>query len=411
MFPPERPSHPKAKFKPHHQEPPCPPVSVARSPSMNIRRLIPCLRHSLLRGVVGSPATGKCLRLLAFCALVVLTSAWSFTLSAQPSQAISLPAQQNPARPSPFPEGRFSLEAGDVVAFLGGADVATAQLQGHLETLLTLQFFQANPRFRNFGWEGDTVFSQPRDIGFPELIVHLQKAQATVVVLQFGRMESLQGPEDLAAFETAYASLLDRCGAQTPRLVLVTPLPFEKAPPPLPDLSARNGHLSSYVDSIRALARARQLPLVDLFAQLQTPSGPAAGISNTRTTTDGLQLTAQGHARVAEAFARQLNLNSIVQRSGGTDSSGAFINPHFEAVRQIVIIKNRLWFDYWRPQNWAFLGGDRTNQPSSRDHLNPQIRWFPQEIELFKPLIESKEREIAGRIQQLLPGKEDQLKK
>ena len=63
-------------------------------------------------------------------------------------------------------------------------------------------------------------------------------------------------------------------------------------------------------------------------------------------------------------------------------------------MRQLIIAKNRLWFDYWRVQNWAFLAGDRTEQPSSRDHLDRTKRWFPAEREQFLPLIEKKEQEI-----------------
>ena len=77
------------------------------------------------------------------------------------------------------------------------------------------------------------------------------------------------------------------------------------------------------------------------------------------------------------------------------DKHGVWPNPAFEQLRNEVRAKNRLWFDYSRPQNWAFLGGDRTEQPSSRDHRNPNIRWFPLEMEEFVPLIEAKEREIV----------------
>jgi hypothetical protein len=65
-------------------------------------------------------------------------------------------------------------------------------------------------------------------------------------------------------------------------------------------------------------------------------------------------------------------------------------------LHELINDKNRLWFDYWRPQNWAFLAGDRTVQPSSRDHVDPSKRWFPPERELFLPLIEAKEAEIAA---------------
>ncbi|HEY1049368.1 MAG TPA: hypothetical protein VGE39_06425, partial [Prosthecobacter sp.] len=52
------------------------------------------------------------------------------------------------------------------------------------------------------------------------------------------------------------------------------------------------------------------------------------------------------------------------------------------------------WHRYWRPANWAFLHGDRTAQPSSRDHVDPTQRWFPSELEKYPPLIQAKEDEL-----------------
>jgi len=290
----------------------------------------------------------------------------------------------------PFPDRRFSLEQGDVVAFLGGADVAAAQHTGHLETLLTATHRGRGVRFRNFGWEGDTVFAQPRDVGFPPLRIHLERAGASVIVLQFGRSEALDGREALPGFVSAYEKLLDEFSKQTPRMVLVTPPLYERGPDLLPSLSVRNPELAEYAGAIRDLARRRNLPLVDLFTEL---SRDANGTS--RLTDNGLQLTPRGQALVARAFVRQLGFGSIAGVAGEPNEAGAWPNGAFERLRQVVVAKNRLWFDYWRPQNWAFLGGDRINQPSSRDHRDPKVRWFPAEMEKFVPLIEAKEREIA----------------
>lgn len=289
----------------------------------------------------------------------------------------------------PFPGGRFTLEHGDVVALLGGADVAAAQHTGHLEALLATKYRGLSVRFRNFGWEGDTVLAQPRDVGFPPLKAHLQRANASVIVLQYGRAEALDGRDALSGFIAAYQKLIDECARQTPRLLLVTPPPFEKSGPFLPDLSARNADLAAYSAAIRDVARQRELPLVDLSAEL--------GVDTRRQpelTDNGLQLTPRGHALLARAFARQLGFGEIANRTGEPDKNGVWPNAEFERLRQAVAAKNRLWFDYWRPQNWAFLGGDRIQVPSSRDHRNPKIRWFPMEMEKFVPLIESKEREI-----------------
>ena len=104
---------------------------------------------------------------------------------------------------------------------------------------------------------------------------------------------------------------------------------------------------------------------------------------------------------MASAFARQLGFVELAERAGEADENGVWPNAAFERLRLAVVAKNRLWFDYWRPQNWAFLGGDRISQPSSRDYRNPNIRWFPSEMEKFLPLIEAREREIAELVDKL----------
>jgi hypothetical protein len=259
----------------------------------------------------------------------------------------------------------FSFRTNDLVAFLGGTDVVTAQESGHLEAWLTIQYHSLNLRFRNFGWEGDTVFEQPRDFGFPPLEQHLKNAAATVLVCQFGRAEALEqhSPQE---FAIAYANFLARITNQTSRILLVVPPPFERATGLLPDLTKQNRLLAEYATAIRGLGH----PVIDL--------SKLSGLTD-----DGLQITARGHAAIAAEFARQLGANNARQNS-----------PVFEEVRQNVIAKNKLWFDYWRPQNWAFLGGDRTSVPSSRDHRDPKIRWFPGEMEKFLPLISAQEIQI-----------------
>ena len=296
----------------------------------------------------------------------------------------SLVAAESPAA--------FALRTNDVVAFVGGSDVAAAQFTGHLEALLAVKFPGA--RFRNFGWEGDTVFARPREIGFPPLAEHLKRAGATVVFLQFGRTEVLGSKHSAHSFTAAYEKLLDECAKQTPRLVLVTPPPFERAGEPLPDLSAFNTNLTAQAEAIRALAAKRGLSLVDLAYEFRD-----TGDHLPRFTDNGLQLSPRGHALVAAACARQLGFGELVARAGEISSTGGWANPQFEQLRAVVVEKNRLWFDYWRPQNWAFLGGDRTSQPSSRDHRDPKIRWFPDEMEKFVPLIEANEKEIARLVE------------
>ena len=284
-------------------------------------------------------------------------------------------------------ERAFNLRTNDVVAFVGGTDVATARLTGHFETLLAVKFPGA--RFRNLGWEGDTVFAQPRDVNFPPLAEQLKRVGATVIFFQFGRAEALEGRKSAADFSAAYDRLIAGCLKQTPRLVLVTAVPFEKGEAPLPDLSSRNAALAAHCEVIHEIARRRDLPLVDLFSEL----GGAAH-QEPRITDNGLELTPRGHAFIGAIFVRQLGFGGVAARAGDVSATGAWSNLDFENLRTLVLEKNRLWFNYWRPQNWAFLGGDRISQPSSRDHRDPKVRWFPAEMERYGPLIRAKEEEV-----------------
>ena len=272
-----------------------------------------------------------------------------------------------------------------MVAFIGGGDVAAAQHTGHLESLLAASFPKV--RYRNFGWAGDTVFAQPRDFNFPPLVNHLRKAGVTVAFVQFGRTEALTDPP--ADFRTAYKKLIEEINAAVRRVILVTPIPFENPGAPLPDLTRRNNQLKLITETIQGIGKEKNLLVVDLYSALENKTE--------RTTDDGLQLTPFGHAIVARAFAQELGLKNEVRPT----PKGEWQNKTFETLRQAVMAKNRLWFDYWRPQNWAFLGGDRVEQPSSRDHRDLKVRWFPAEIEKFPGLIAAEEREISKLAEQV----------
>src|SRR5258705_634999 len=81
------------------------------------------------------------------------------------------------------------FQTNDIVSFLGAADVVAAQQSGHLESLLAIACRGKDVRFRNLAWEGDTVFEQPRDFGFPSLLSTVQKTSATSLIMQYCRAE------------------------------------------------------------------------------------------------------------------------------------------------------------------------------------------------------------------------------
>ncbi len=259
---------------------------------------------------------------------------------------------------------------------------------GYLESFLTRALPDHRLRFRSLAWEGDTVFEQRRDLNFPPLEDQLTKIGATVVIAQFGQMESLgrnregrkakgESADEIAEFAAAYENLIGRLvGGDTKkrRVLLLSPVLSER-------MAGRGmeATLAAYSQAEGKIARKHGLPFVD-FTGIVIAGHEAQANA-------GLPQNA-GYARLAMKISR--HFAGPTDPDPGIPSSGS----NDELLRAKIIEKNRLWFHYWRPQNWAFLNGDRTVQPSSRDHLDPSKRWFPDEIEQFIPLIAAQEREI-----------------
>ena len=275
------------------------------------------------------------------------------------------------------------FKKGDVIAIVGGEDMVALSEYGYLELLLTRALPDYHLRFRNLAWEGDTVFEQRRDLGFPTWEEQLAKIGATVVLCQFGQMESLAGKEKLPEFIAAYEKLLARfSGGGERRVVLLYPpwigldIDFDKLSPQLFQLQKNS---DEYAHALQPLAEKLHCLLII----------PALGIGDAGPPVqrDNLHFNEYGHLWWADRLYSAQGWFKKLHYAGG---DSAFKGP----LLDLIIAKNRLWFDYWRVQNWAFLAGDRTNQPSSRDHLDPAKRWFPEERERFLPLIEAREKEI-----------------
>src|SRR4051794_32824088 len=109
----------------------------------------------------------------------------------------------------------------DVIALVGGEDMVAASEYGYLELLLTRALPELHLKFRCLAWEGDTVFEQRRDLNYPTLEQQLDQIGATVVIAQFGQMESLAGKEKLPEFVEAYQKLTERLSGTTMRRTLL----------------------------------------------------------------------------------------------------------------------------------------------------------------------------------------------
>ncbi len=274
-----------------------------------------------------------------------------------------------------YAQDKFRLDKNDTVIFAGGANMLHLQKAGYLEAILTRKFASAEPKFRDWSWETDTVFRQGsvierwRKDGFGDRDDQIKRLGATVVIAQFGRLESLAGPEELEPFTNAYNRLIDSFQAQAKTIVLVTPTPFEKPTiETIPDLSKRNEDLALYVKAITNIAKERKLVLVDLSSLAQQ------GLTD-----NGMHIKPAAQSVVAQEIARQLGVDIPT-------------NAELEPLRLAVIEKHRLWYDYWRPANWKLLYGDDSRRQFTRGG-NDYIP-FKEEWQKLLPLIELAEQRV-----------------
>jgi len=260
----------------------------------------------------------------------------------------------------------------DGLAIIGGTEAVALVESGYLEAI-----WPDAPRLRSLAWEGDTVFHQDRPLNFGGLDQQLKRVNPKSLMLFFGRQECLEsgaaGADAFAAELRKQLALWKRGGW------IVGPVPFEKRSAPMRDLAVMNEALSSYNAVLKKLAAEMQMQFVDVMDAWPKDSSDL--------TRDGLTLTDKGCRTLAQNITHSLT---------GRDPSEADAT-----LLRLVQEKNLLWNDYWRPANWAFLYGDRTAQPSSRDHLNPSVRWFPQELENYRSLIAQKENELWKRREEL----------
>ena len=298
----------------------------------------------------------------------------------------SFAAVEKPA--PPFEKGVFDPKPGETIALVGGTNTFEQDLDGFLEETFQLAWPDRDLRLRNLAWQGDTVFYQARPrffytkAGDPQpgsVADSRERTTAGIVFIAFGKMESLDGPDGLSKFLDAHGELLDQLGTRTGRLVPVAPTPFFPSGPAAGLAEIRNETLAAYVAGIREIASKRGLPFVDLFTPLRGNVNPAFSA-------DGVHLTAAGHEAVAREFARQLKFPK--EEAGGEKPAAS------QSLRQAIERKNRLWQQYYRPTNWAFLFGDRQHVPASRDPLKREERWFLREIDSLPGLIAETESDI-----------------
>ena len=231
---------------------------------------------------------------------------------------------------------------------------------GQLEALLHQRFAREKLVIRNLAWSADEVALRPRPDGFGDLNQHLAEHKADVILAAFGFNESFKGKAGLAEFETLLRAFLVELkshrynGVSEPAIVLVSPTPAEKPHEHL------NAQIKLYVGAMQRVAAAEQVGFADVFTDL-TPA-----------TINGVHLDRRGYAVFADRLYQQLTQETPPKLS--------------EDVRAAVVEKEGKFFQYYRPLNYYYIKGGRT-EPYG-------VVNFPGELRKLLQMVENRDQAI-----------------
>lgn len=277
----------------------------------------------------------------------------------------------------------FLFENGGRICYIGSGLADRMQHDGWLETLLQSRLSDKQLVFRNLGFTGDTIFSQPRNKGFTPTETYLAHCQADVLFVFFGFNESFAGGEKLPVFKRRYTEMIESYqglkpnGATAARLVLFSPIAHEDLNDSnLPDGSENNARLAQYAEVIGEIAASKSLPFVDLFSATQslyqTNSEPL--------TINGVHLNEEGNRQVAEVIAQAL----LGKRTRATGS--------LEPLRTAILDKNWHWFNRFRATDGNDVWGGRSTLTFVNDQSNATV--LQHELEMLDVMTANRDLHI-----------------
>ncbi len=277
-------------------------------------------------------------------------------------------AQADDAKPA---AGRLlEIRHGDHICIIGNTLADRMQHDGWLETYLYARFPKLDLIFRNLGYAADEIDLSRRlrsaDFGTPDQWLsgsapipnrktlnanapvrenrfELTNTRADVVFAFFGYNESFAGANGLAKFKTDLDHFIKHTqsqlynGKSPPRLVLFSPIAHENVRDRnLPDGSENNQRLEMYTAAMAEVARANNVPFVDLFHA----SKKLYEAADRPLTINGVHLNERGNQVIAEAIDQALFPAAANPELRNTE--------YLEKLRTAVRDKNFYWFNRYR---------------------------------------------------------------
>ena len=247
----------------------------------------------------------------------------------------------------------LDLRKGDHIALIGNGLPDRMQHHGWLETLIYAKFPKEDLVFRNLAMAGDEVATWHRSENFGSRDEWLTKTKADVILAFYGFNESFNGGAGLDKFKQDLDKLLKETktknysGHGAPRIILFSPIASEKINDPnLPDPTASNANLQLYSAAMADIAKANDVPFVDLFSISQKVFAQAAKKKQSLTF-DTVHLTEAGDKLIAPEIFRAL--------FSETPSSAKL-----EKLHGAVLDKNAEWHARYRTVDGYNVYGGRS---------------------------------------------------
>ncbi len=234
----------------------------------------------------------------------------------------------------------LELTKGDHVAIVGSGLADRLQHDGWLETLIQQAFPTQELTIRNLAFSGDEVV--------PRLVTDtgatreqwLTTLRTDVILAFYGFNESFAGPSGIEKFKQELDGYLKTTRKATyretrsPRLVLFSPIAQEQhSDPNLTDPTANNQNLALYTAAMASVAKANNVPFVDLFAASQRLYAAV----KQPLTFNGIHLTEAGNQALAPVI-----LAAVFAKSAPAPS------PGLEKLRAAVVDKSETWHQRYR---------------------------------------------------------------
>jgi putative heme-binding domain-containing protein len=277
----------------------------------------------------------------------------------------------------------FDLKTGDHIAVIGNTLADRMQHDAWLDAYLHTRFPKHDLVIRYLGFSGDEVggyterpdFNKRlRSADFGSGDYWLTKVGADVVFAFFGYNESFAGEAGLDKFKSDLTSFIKHTtgqkynGKSNARVVLFSPIAHENLKDPnLPDGTANNKRLELYTAAMAEVAKANNVPFVDLFH----PTPELYSKATEPLTINGVHLTTKGNELVAKEIDRSLFAGEPQpKRETAT----------LDQVRRAAREKNFYWFERYRTTDGYSIFGGRADLKFVNGQTNREVAQREMEV-------------------------------